>query len=113
MNSPYELFGVENLDGWKHLYEPVIWFVETMGGKMFQVKEKFGELRIYIDQGDMSDAAYSTARSLIVGCEVASRYICEVCGKPGTLRTGDWMKTLCDEHHEEREAARRKLRGTP
>lgn len=21
-----------------------------------------------------------------------------ICGQPGTLREGDWIKTLCDEH---------------
>jgi hypothetical protein len=23
---------------------------------------------------------------------------CEICGQPGKLREGDWIKTLCDEH---------------
>jgi len=28
---------------------------------------------------------------------------CEECGKPGELRTGGWMRTLCDEHEAERQ----------
>jgi hypothetical protein len=42
-----------------------------------QVKEKFGGLRFY--------------------------YNGEECGKPGELRTGGWMRTLCDEHEAERQ----------
>ena len=26
---------------------------------------------------------------------------CEDCGHPGTQRDGGWIRTLCDQHHEE------------
>jgi hypothetical protein len=29
---------------------------------------------------------------------------CEECGKPGKSRKSGWIKTLCDEHEEERQA---------
>ena len=57
-----------------------------------QVKEKFGELRIYTSSfteeiDDIIQAA--TDRSLT---------ICEQCGKPGSLRNNHgWLITLCDE----------------
>lgn len=62
-----------------------------------QIKEKFGTLRFYYDGGDdyirglESMAASMTSR------------ICEECGKPGKIREGGWLKTLCDEHAQERE----------
>ena len=62
-----------------------------------QIKEKFGTLRFYYDGGDDyihgldSMAASMTSR------------ICEECGKPGKIREGGWLKTLCDEHAQERE----------
>jgi hypothetical protein len=65
-----------------------------------QIKEKFGELRFYYTGGD------ATIAGMVMMAESMSEVTCEVCGDRGTLRTGGWMKTLCDHHHEEREQAR-------
>lgn len=61
-----------------------------------QVKEKFGSLRFYVDRED------SEISAMISLAEEMSSRICEVCGSPGTLRPGGWVKTLCDKHAEER-----------
>jgi hypothetical protein len=37
-------------------------------------------------------------RQRIEAAKQESFHTCEVCGQPGTLREGDWIKTLCDEH---------------
>jgi hypothetical protein len=55
-----------------------------------QVKEKYGELRIYVDGGD------DVVDQLVDEAEAASSAICEVCGEPGTLRVKGWMKTRCE-----------------
>lgn len=63
-----------------------------------QIKEKFGGLRFYVSStSDENHAIISFAE------QMASR-TCEVCGAPGTIRGGNWMKTLCDTHHAQREA---------
>lgn len=89
-------------------------------GKWFirQVKEKFGELRIYvrpatyqrpdidglvgwvedIDPPEPSSAQemISIIREQIVG---QANHTCEECGEPGGLRVLDgWYKTCCDQH---------------
>jgi hypothetical protein len=58
-----------------------------------QVKEKFGTLRFYCDGvvNPEIDAYIQFAESM-------SRKMCEVCGNPGSIRTGGWLKTLCDNH---------------
>ena len=61
-----------------------------------QVKEKFGALRFYVDRED------SEISAMIDLAEEISSRTCEVCGSPGTLRSGGWVKTLCDKHAEER-----------
>lgn len=61
-----------------------------------QVKEKFGSLRFYVDRED------SEISAMISLAEEMSSRTCEVCGCPGTLRPGGWVKTLCDKHAEER-----------
>lgn len=57
-----------------------------------QVKEKFGGLRFYTDNCD------PLLYSLIRAAELESDNTCDVCGKPGTLRSDGWMVTRCDEH---------------
>jgi hypothetical protein len=57
-----------------------------------QIKEKFGALRIYATKVSIAQDAY------ISFAEEMSRYVCEVCGNPGKIRTGGWIQTRCDEH---------------
>lgn len=60
-----------------------------------QIKEKFGGLRIYGHEfTDYISGAVTLAEDM-------SYKLCEVCGSPGTLRTGGWIRTLCDNHAEE------------
>ena len=63
-----------------------------------QIKEKFGGLRFYYDGGDDS------VRGMVRMAEAWADRHCEECGKPGTRRSGGWLKTLCDEHEAERQA---------
>jgi hypothetical protein len=76
----------------------------------FQVKEKFGLLRVYIE------ATTDGQQEIVYGFEERSGHICEVCGKPGEPGThgGWWIKTLCPEHSEVRQAeVRQRQAGTP
>jgi hypothetical protein len=66
-----------------------------------QIKEKFGGLRVYwcID-GELYDVDECSiaVSALVKEAEKKAWKTCEACGKPGELRRGGWMKTLCDEH---------------
>ena len=64
-----------------------------------QIKEKFGGLRYYAD-GDIDEQM----DGMIDFAESLSYTICEDCGAPGKLRSGGWMRTLCDKHEEERQS---------
>lgn len=55
-----------------------------------QIKEKFGTLRCYVDQGDKY---IHGAKDMM---EMASCSICEDCGETGKVRAGGWIRTLCD-----------------
>jgi len=57
-----------------------------------QIKEKFGTLRIYTLN------ASEAQHSFVSFAEEMSRHVCEECGKPGKIRSGGWIRTLCDEH---------------
>jgi hypothetical protein len=82
--------------GWASLIE-IAFAAKPDDIKIVQVKEKFGTLRIYAEPYRVSYQA------LISFLEGASRYMCELDGKLGTLDTQrSWMVTLCLEHIKER-----------
>jgi hypothetical protein len=60
---------------------------------VMQVKEKFGELRFYVDGGD------EYIIGLITMAESMSRRICEICGNKGKNRNDGWITTRCDSCH--------------
>ena len=59
-----------------------------------QVKEKFGTLRFYYTGGD------EYIHGLSAMAESMSGVTCEECGSPGKVRTGGWLRALCDTHAE-------------
>lgn len=86
-----------------------------------QVKEKFAELRIYFRVSgerpqiyfDIRGAdtrisgKYPPARAESVSAEAMaitnraserSRQVCDVCGRPGAVRQGGWLRVFCDQH---------------
>jgi hypothetical protein len=67
-----------------------------------QVKEKFGGLRFYYDGGN------DIIAGMVTIAEAWADSTCEDCGSPGKKRSGGWIKTLCDHHHEQSEKQRRK-----
>jgi hypothetical protein len=70
-----------------------------------QIKEKFGGLRYYAD-GDIDEQM----DGMIDFAESLSYTICEECGAPGKLRSGGWIRTLCDKHEEERQARYKEMK---
>lgn len=67
---------------------------------VFQVKEKFGGLRFYMD------SQTEEMSRLIEIAEDASFKICEICGEPGRPRKKGsnaygWIKTVCETHAKE------------
>ena len=63
-----------------------------------QVKEKFGTLRFYYTGGD------ATIDGMVRMAEAMTGVTCEACGKPGTTEGPGWIRTLCEEHRNERNA---------
>lgn len=89
-------WGFEHGDGWFDIINGLsrkITEIDKRDGtttKAVQVKEKYGTLRFYEDGGnDAVEAAIEEA-------ENRSAVTCERCGKPGKLRGGWWVSTLCD-----------------
>lgn len=93
--------------------------------KVIQVKEKFGGLRFYLDDGTVRvdfigtesgtgsfalpaeqgrfdadrSALLQAFRQVVQESEVESFTVCEDCGAPGSRKSGGWIRTLCDQCH--------------
>lgn len=70
-----------------------------------QVKEKFGLLRYYASPSPISqldEPTHRHFRAIISSAEVASGFLCEVCGRADAQLLGRWgrgrIRTLCDSH---------------
>ena len=65
--------------------------------EIVQVKEKFAQLRVYLNY------YYKEIEDLIEEYTEKSVHICELCGETGETRNlHGWYMTLCDKHYEER-----------
>jgi len=95
--------GITCGDGWYNILDALCYAlqcrVKYYGAEQVvaaQIKEKFGGLRFYYNGGD------DACRHYVEFAEAMSYKTCEVCGNIGEVREGGWIKTLCDEHHQER-----------
>ena len=82
--------------GWFPLIKDLITDLIELGWnkEVCQVKEKFGGLRFYINDG--SDEVFNRIHK----AEKESFTICEITGKVGELRTDiGWFRTLSDEEY--------------
>lgn len=89
-------WGITCGDGWYRLIDEMSLELETEGEMLGediqydQVKEKLGILTVYLTEYN------PYARTIIRKYQDASSQTCEKCGKPGNLRPGRWIQTLCD-----------------
>lgn len=85
--------------GWRPIVRAAVHILTRNGATITQVKEKFGGLRIYFHPGDSSESL----DHIVDSAETLAGALCEECGEPGICRRDlPWLKTLCDEHYEER-----------
>ena len=90
-----DFFEVE--PGWFPLIKDLITDLINLGWnkEVCQVKEKFGTLRFYINEGT------DDIHKRIAKAEMESATICEATGKPGKLKNDlGWWRTLCDEEYD-------------
>lgn len=68
-----------------------------------QVKEKWGELRLYIFARALDQATQERIAGVVKEAQAESQLTCAKCGQPGELRTDfPYVQTLCDTHAAER-----------
>jgi hypothetical protein len=84
---------IECLDGWYQLiYDLCGELAKDDAVKVYQIKEKFGGLRVYINSLGKFE--------IIKEAEEDSLKICEMCGTKEDVKlyNKSWKKTLCHKH---------------
>lgn len=80
--------------GWKSILHKGFQEMFHLGwdGEIRQIKEKFGSLRLYV-QNETSEI-----EEIISRMEDETESVCSVCGGPRTKTSSGWIKHYCDEH---------------
>ena len=83
--------------GWLPILEELFQYWDQIGAdaKVVQIKEKFGDLRVYFDSQNMTNEQHDASWKIID----KSHGTCDICGEPGDTEgcTG-WIVTRCAEH---------------
>jgi len=93
-------------EGWHHILRDLHGRLAQIEPdyRVFQIKEKFGGLRVYTYTEHLSDDDRKKVYAWIGIAEEEAWKTCEACGEYGSLRTerdGEpwtWVRTLCDQH---------------
>ena len=96
-------YGIGVGDGWYNIMNVLCWTIqnhvdyqqrkdpEYKQVEFFQIKEKFGGLRVYTSGAD------EVVNNLIIFAENMANVTCEQCGNPGKIRHTGWNTCRCDE----------------
>ena len=86
---------------WQHITKPLEQKLLDMGCKIQQMKEKFGELRVYwgVDDWDVREEA----DKLVEQAKEACSKCCVDCGEEGRFMVDEsgYYGVLCDKHGKE------------
>jgi hypothetical protein len=96
---PVHEFGIECEDGWNKIVENLLQELEEYDVTLAQVKQKFGELRVYLNYGEKIDPhTFKETTKILNKYKDLSDVTCEKCGHEGTLHQTRqrWLSTVCD-----------------
>ena len=91
-------------DGWLPLVSEMLTQLVDNGydperDEYWQIKEKFGELCVYMSIDDPTSDRAKKLYAIMRDTEKRATGVCEYCGKEGQLRViGGWYFTACEEH---------------
>ena len=97
--------GVSLPPGWMPIYIDAARSMEKIAKSMgysfsvAQVKQKFGELRVYIESLEKNETAHSALCTVLQSAGSLCAKTCEYCGRPGELGGDTWIRVTCGAHH--------------
>lgn len=87
-------------EGWHKITKPLEESLVAMGVKILQMKQKFGDLRVYFRvPNDMSDEDIDKVVDMVNAAEEKCASLCEVCGAANSVckETNGWVGVTCEE----------------
>src|SRR5690242_10531276 len=96
--TTFEFWGLQCGSGWDALVQPLEDDISRLGGRVRQVKEKFGQLCFFYSLPSAVSESERRAIALRVkDAEQKSVHICEACGDAGRLsKAGGLILTRCE-----------------
>lgn len=93
-----QLFDFSLPAGWRGLLWQLSQELQPLGVKVVQVKQKFEQLRVYIERAGAAPNSREQERAheLIAMAEQLATQTCQYCGKPGKQR--EQYRIECEEH---------------
>ena len=86
-------------DGWLPIVEEMLVALKDLPITIVQIKEKFGELRVYGDYDDsVTDEQVTEIAETIEAAVYKARHTCEICGEPGKLVDINVLGVRCEAH---------------
>ena len=96
MNYDKHYRGPQIAAGWRPIVEEMLVALKDLPITIVQIKEKFGQLRVYAD-----GVTYEQATEIAEIIEIATykaRHTCEICGKPGKPVNTNILGVRCEAH---------------
>ena len=95
-------FDISPPSGWEDIVDQLLKELTLVSKKIevFQIKEKFGGLRVYLrNPSNFTSEQGMDVYSLVCAAEKRCSTSCAICGKEGTHQNNKgWWAVLCDEH---------------
>jgi hypothetical protein len=97
---PFAQDGFECSDGWYDVISEMLEEINEVFERdniedlsVFQIKEKFGGLRVYLEN------APRELHNIVSKAEDRALETCELCGQKGSIdQKASWIRTLCEDH---------------
>ena len=96
MNYDKQYRGPQVAAGWMLIVEEMLVALKDLPITIVQIKEKFGQLRVYADY-----VTYEQATEIAEIIEIATykaRHTCEICGEPGKPVNTNILGVRCEAH---------------
>lgn len=96
MNYAKHYRGPQVAAGWMPIVEEMLVALKDLPITIVQIKEKFGELRVYAD--DVTDEQATEIAKIIEIATYKARHTCEICGEPGKSVYINGLGVRCEAH---------------
>lgn len=87
--------------GWQSIVTDLLDTIGDLPFRIVQIKEKFAQLRVYVDW--LEEPTIEQKEAFQKAVELAQykcAHTCEVCGQPGERIHNGWYHTRCKEHED-------------